>query len=343
MRPPIMLTAAILAAGIGSAAAEAETTWRIAGWLPPTHPLTTEVMRVWARQVTDATQSRVNPRLLAAPLGPPAAHFDLVANGVADVAYGVHNYTAGRFPTAALAELPFLSDSARDLSIAYWRVYRKYLARAGERPGVRILSVFTCGPGHLYTTGRAVASVEDLRGLKLRVGGGIAQRISDTLGVVTVQTPATEAYEVVANGVVDGVLFPAEAIASFKLHEAVRHGTLFPGGLYNASFFLAVNQAKWDGLSERDRAAILEVSGESFARLAGEAWDRADARARLAMRDAGVVERPAPGPMIEAVRSATRSVVDRTLAAVGDQGVDAAAVYRMLLAELVALRAERQP
>ena len=331
--------AALAAVAMVAGEASAQTTLRVANWLPPTHPLIQDIVRVWIRQVEEATQGRVKMQVLDAPLGPPPAHFDFAVNGVADVTYGVHNYTPGRFPTTELAELPFLSDTSRDLSVAYWRVYEKHLAKANEQRGVQVLGVFTHGPGHLYTTKREVSSIEDLKGLKIRIGGGISQEVAKAMGVVTVQAPSTQAYEILAQGVADGIQFPAESIAFFNLHNVTKHGTLFPGGLYNVSFFLVMNQARWNSLPEEDRKAILSVSGEKLARLAGEAWDRADARGHESMKQAGVVEKPAPEALVAAVQKAVQPVVDRTLANIQAKGIDAKAAYEALKAEVAAVKA----
>ena len=190
--------------------ATAQTRLRMANWLPPSHPLVAEVMVPWSKAVEEATQGRVSIEIMQAPLGPPPAHFDFAVNGIADITYGVHNYTPGRFPTTELAELPFLSDSARNLSVAYWRIYDRYLKAANEQRGVQVLGVFVHGPGQLYTTKREIGSIEDLRGLKIRIGGGVAQEVAKAIGVVPIQAPVTQAYEILSQGVADGIQFPAE-------------------------------------------------------------------------------------------------------------------------------------
>ena len=177
-------------------------------WLPPSHPLVAEVMVPWSNAVEEATQGRVSIEIMQAPLGPPPAHFDFAVNGIADITYGVHNYTPGRFPTTELAELPFLSDSARDLSVSYWQISDRYLKAANEQRGVQVLGVFVHGPGQLYTTKREIGSIEDLRGLKIRIGGGVAQEVAKAIGVVPNRAPVTRPT-ILFQGVADGIQFPA--------------------------------------------------------------------------------------------------------------------------------------
>ena len=125
------------------------------------------------------------------------------------------------------------------------------------------------------------------RGAQDARGRGLASDIAEVLGTVSVATPATKAYETLANGVADGLFFPTESVPFFNLTKLLPHATLIPGGLFNASFFLVMNQERWDALSSADQRALLDVSGESLARLAGKAWDGEDERAFEVMRASG--------------------------------------------------------
>lgn len=278
---------ALLASTV-SVSAQAQTTLRVANWLPPTHAIVKDMMEPWAKQVEQATNGRVKADILKAPLGAPPAHFDIARDGIADVTFGVHGYTAGRFALTDIAELPFLSDKSEALSVAYWRVYDKMLAKAGEHDGVKVISIFTHGPGHIFNSKKPVLKTADLDGLKIRVGGGIVNDIAKQLGVVPVQAPSSKSYEILSNGVADGILFPTESIPAFKIERALKYMTQVPKGLYNTSFFVVMNKAKWDSLSKEDQKAIDAVSGEAFARMAGKAWDEADAKGIEAIKAAGM-------------------------------------------------------
>jgi len=65
----------------------------MSSWLPPKHPIVTNVMEPWAEQVAEVTEGRVKVRMLAKPLGSPPSHFDLAADGIADITYGLHSFT----------------------------------------------------------------------------------------------------------------------------------------------------------------------------------------------------------------------------------------------------------
>lgn len=337
----ILAAFALAAALCGTAgAASAETVLRVANWLPLQHPLFARIIKPWAEDVKTATGGRVVMEILAAPLGPPPAHFDFAVNGVADVTYGVHNYTPGRFTATTLAELPFLADKSEVLSVAYWRIHERYLDKVGEHRGTKLLGVFTHGPGQLWAHGRDLAKMDSITGSKIRIGGGFAQEVARALNLVPIQAPVTKAYEILSGGIADGIEFPAESVTAFKVDEVLDQGLIVPGGLYNVSFFVVMNEAKWNGLSKEDQEAIMSVSGERLARRAGVVWDEADAAAFATMAQKGKIKLITPdAAQVEAISTAVAPYVAEALEQIGAKGVDAAAAYEALKAEIAKVKA----
>jgi TRAP-type C4-dicarboxylate transport system substrate-binding protein len=334
----LLAVAASLMGFVGQASAQ--TVLRVANWLPPKHPLIAEIITPWTEQVKEATKGRVVMQVLPAPLGPPPAHFDFAVNGVADVTYGVHNYTPGRFVATTLAELPFWSDKSEILSVAYWRVHQKYLDKADEHRGTKMLAVFTHGPGHLWTKGRNLNDMASIKGSKIRIGGGFAQEAAKALQLVPIQAPVTQAYEILSGGVADGIQFPAESVTAFKIDPVLDQGLIVPGGLYTASFYVVMNEAKWKALSPEDQAAVMSVSGEKLAKLAGKIWDKADADGYRIMAEKGRISLVRPeGEQLNAIKAALEPYVQATLKQIEAKGIDAKAAYDALKAEIKAVEA----
>ena len=324
---------ALLALAFGAAASAQEVTLRLSNWLPPSHPVVKDIMVPWAAQVAEATEGRVAVQILDAPLGPPPAHFDLVASGAADLGFSAHSYTPGRFALTEIAELPFLTPSSEANSVALWNVWSQMLADKGEHAGVKVLGLFGHGPGHLFTTERAVSPLDQLKGAKIRVAGAVTDQLVQGLDMVSVQAPSSESYELLSNGVADGIVFPYESVPFFKLDGLVKHGLRVPGGLYNVSFFFVMNQARFDSLSEADRAAIEKVSGEALAHLAGKAWDAADA-AGLAALDGKVAFHDATEDEIATIKADADKIYDRVRQNYAAKGVDFDAALAMFQEEL---------
>ncbi len=276
------------AAGLLATPAQAEETLTLSSWVPPGHPLTKDLLVPWGASVEKATNGRVKSNVLPkAPVKPPQT-FDAVKNGVMDVSFVVHGYTPGRFLLTKSAEFPFFGDDAVATSVAYQRMFDKYMAGAGEHEGVVVLGVFTHGPGTIFNTTREIAGLKDFDGLKIRVGGGVVNDIAKAMGVTALLKPAPESFELLKNGVVEGVFFPPESVKSFNLGDMIKYTTSIPGGLYNTSFVMVMNKAKFDGLPKEDQDAIMSVSGEALAKLAGEAWNAADQASWKLMEEKGI-------------------------------------------------------
>ena len=335
----MLASASIIALGLATPALAQETTLRLSNWLPASHPIVRDMVMPWIEDLEEASDGRIAVQILDAPLGPPPAHFDIAANGAADLTFGVHGYTPGRFALTEIAELPFLADTAEELSVAFWRVYEETLAEADEHRGVKVLGLFTHGPGLLFTNGVPVTPIDGLSGTKVRVAGNITNQLAEALGMFSVQAPSPQSYEVLSGGIADGIFFPVESIPFFKLESLVDTALRAPGGLYNVSFFFVMNQAAFDRLSDEDKAAIEEVSGEAFARRAGQAWDAADA-AGLEVIGETVTFHDATEEEMEALEAAAQPLFDQLAATYEEKGVDFDATLQRLREEVEAVAAE---
>jgi TRAP-type C4-dicarboxylate transport system substrate-binding protein len=220
--------------------------------------------------------------------------------------------------------------------VAFQRIYNKNPAIAEEHKGVKVLAVFTHGPGIVFNTKRPITKVDDLSGLKFRVGGGMVNEIAKVLGTVPMLKPAPESYELLAQGVADGVFFPKEAPVAFKLVPLIKHVTYVPGGLFCTGFTLIMNEAKWKQISPADQAAIDKLTGEPLARRAGKAWDAADARGEKAIRDANIPVVTADAKFIEEIKSRIGGLEQGWIEKAKAKGVDGAAVRKAVRDELAA-------
>ena len=297
-------------------------------WLPPGHPIVADMMLPWMENVKKATGGRVDITLLAKGLGHPKSYFDIVKNGMADAGYTCNAYSPGRFTLSEGVELPFLGNSAEANSVAYWRTYKKYFEKGDEYNGLQLLGVMTHGPGQIHNSKKVAQSIADLKGMKFRVPGGIAAQVAASLGIVGIQKPASEAYELLSRGVADGVVLPLESIKSFKITKVVPYTTLVPDGLYNVSFYLVMNQDTFNSFSPADQKAVMAVSGEAFAKLAGRAWDAADRIGLADMKANGNSIETASREFIAEIKEATKHLEEDWVKKANEKGVDGAAALK---------------
>jgi TRAP-type C4-dicarboxylate transport system substrate-binding protein len=326
---------AALAAGLIAAAqpALAQTTLTMSSWVSPQHHLTSVVLQGWATEVEKATNGRVKFQMLPKHPSAPPGTFDAVRDGLVDLSYVTASYTPARHILPLMAELPGAGDTALINSVAYSRIYWKHFDKIGEYKGVKLLGVFTHGPGQMFTK-RPVAGINDVQGLKIRTGGGIAEAVAKALGTSAFVKPAPESYELLKSGVADGVFFPMESIVSFKLDTVLEQATLFPGGMYSSSFGFFMNEDKWNKLPKEDQAAIEKLSGEHIARLAGRSWDDADVKGLDALKKSGVKIVNANPAFVAEVQKRSAPIVDDWIQKASAKGVDAAKILAEFRAEL---------
>ena len=318
--------------------AQAQVVLTASSWLAPTHGLS-ETQKAWCDQLEKKTAGKAKCNILPRGVAGAPATFDAVRNGLADLSFTVHGYTPGRFITTQMAEFPFLGNSSEAVSVAFQRTYAKTPAMAEEHKGVKVLTVFTHGPGIVFNTKRPITKIDDLAGLKWRVGGGMVNEISKALGMNVTLKPAPESYELLSSGVMDGTLFPAESVESFKIDKVIRYGTTFPGGLYNTSFVFMMNQAKYDSLPPDVKKAVDELSGEAAARMFGQAWDRVDRRGLAFMQASGVQMTKADPAFVKAVADRTAPLVDAWAKAAEAKGMkDPKKALAEMRAEIIKLQ-----
>jgi TRAP-type C4-dicarboxylate transport system substrate-binding protein len=305
----------------------------MSSWVSPTHHITAVVLQGWANEAEKVTNGRVKFQMLPKHPSAPPGTFDAVRDGLVDLSFVTASYTPARHVMPLMAELPGAGDTALANSIAYSRIHWKHFHKLGEYKGVKLLGVFTHGPGQMFTK-KPVRGIADVKGLKIRTGGGVAEAVANALGASAFVKPAPESYELLKSGVADGVFFPMESVVSFKLDTVLEQATLFPGGMYSSAFGFFMNEDKWNKLPRQDQEALEKISGEWIARHAGNSWDTADKRGMEALQKSGVRIVNADGPFVDEVRRRSAPIVDDWIKKASAKGVDAAKILAEFREEL---------
>jgi TRAP-type transport system periplasmic protein len=206
------------------------------------------------------------------------AQYDLIRNGVRDLGWAVPGYTVGRFEFLQGAELPLLCANPATCSPVVWKWYNKHGLADKEFTDTKLLITFMGGPYGIHTV-KPVKTLEEIKALKIRAAGP-SLPMAKALGMNAVPLPATETYEAVQKGTIDGSVFPWEAMPSFRLNELLKGHLEAPGGLGAPSFVIVASRKAFDNLTPENTAALMKASGETGAALIGKAWLAADERGR---------------------------------------------------------------
>ena len=308
-----------------AAAAAPEATLRFAHFMPANAWQHTELFQAWADSVAQASDGRIAVEVYPAQtLGKAPQGYDNARNGIAEVAWTVQGYTANRFPLSQLVELPGLFQTAEVGSCAFQQLYDSGVLD-GEYADTHVLFVHTHGPGHLHTGRRAVTSLDDLKGLRIRRPTAVIGTLLEELGAEPVGLPAPAIYESAQRGVIDGFLLPWEAVAGFRADEVSDHHTEV--GLYALAFVTTMNKGAYARLPDDLKAVIDAHSGRTWALAAGRGYDRGDVGGRAATLASGSLQTVEDRAAWEAAAERAR---ERYLSDLEARGLPARATYAAL-------------
>ncbi|MFG6567379.1 TRAP transporter substrate-binding protein [Sulfitobacter sp. 1A13679] len=327
------LTTSALALCTATGAFAAETL-TISTWLPPSHPVNTGMFTQLTDMMAEASDGLIETELKNG-LAPPPAQMDLLLDGAADIAILFHGYTPGRFVGTKLVEIPGYEGNAEAASVAHWRVHEAMLSELDEHRGVKVIALTTHGPGQIHSN-KEVNTLDDLQGLKTRLGGGVSADVGAELGLVGIQVPAPKVYETLDSGAADAVAMNMGERISFKLNEVAKNVYEMPGGFYRGSFSVIMSQETFDSLPEDVQQKLdSEVFGETASRMMGAVWDQSDVDAREATEAAGDNKIVTASEEDQArFAEMAAKVRDKVIAELDEAGVDGRAAYEMMREEM---------
>lgn len=323
-----ILTTIIAATAAISAAHAADKELIIASWLPPSHAVNAELLPKMIEEIEKRTDGRVTAKVeydLAAPNG----LLELVEYGGADIAWTYNGYFPGRFVTTKLIELPGLPGNSEAASVAHWRAYDQYLKDAEEYAGVEPIGFMVHGPAFLFMN-EEISGLDDVKGRKMRAGGGVANDVATALDTSPILAPASKAYEMISGGMADGTMLPADVIPTFRLYEAAPYAYTVPGGFYRGSFSLFMNEDALADVSEEDQAAIRDYFGEELSRDAGAAWDQ-DYDKGLALQKEKAHIAPLSDADVAKLATISDGIKTKVIEEVNERGVDGDAAYQVIV------------
>ena len=276
-----------IAAGLTAGTAQAQDiTLTMSHYAPPVLGLHADFLEPFARQLEEATNGKVAVEIHTAgsALGSVTRQWDQVADGVTDIAFGLHGIPRGRFTCTQVVELPFLTDSVEEASEVLWGVYPDYLAE--EHEGVKVLALMAHDPGVLATTGgKRVETPEDLAGLRIRVPSPFVAAMLEDLGAIPVGMPPGQVYENMQTGAIDGVVLPWAGLKEFRITEVTTNAIEI--GAYTTPFFFIMNEDKYDSLPEDVQSAIDALSGNALVAQFPDWWTAWGAAGPAQVTDAG--------------------------------------------------------
>jgi tripartite ATP-independent transporter DctP family solute receptor len=173
-------------------------------------------------------------------------------------------------------EMPYLVvNRAHIKKAAESREVQKALFEPLPARGIRVLGVWENGFRHITNNVRPIVRPEDLKGIKLRVPGGVWRvKMFQAYGANPSPMPFSEVYSALQSGVMDAQENPFSQIFSARFQEVQKFLSL-TGHVYTPAF-LIVSEDFWRKLPKDVQDTISKIAWETgdFARSEGERLDR---------------------------------------------------------------------
>ncbi|WP_350657060.1 TRAP transporter substrate-binding protein [Psychrobacter sp. S1-30-MNA-CIBAN-0213] len=268
------------------AASSQETTiLRFSHFYPSTSDINEQIFEPWAKKIEADSNGRLKVEVYpSATISKADTAYESAVKGTIDIGSQVQGYTSGRFPLSQIAELPGLSNSSTQTGCMLQTLYDNGTI-ASEYEDSHLLFMFATGPGTLHSTNKLIKTPEDMRGMRIRRPSAVAGDIIESMGASPVGLPANDIYTSLQRGVVDGLSFPWEAMATFKLDELTKYHTNMP--FYSSALMVTMNKDKYEGLPEDLKQVIDDNSGMALSKKVGAMWDKTYSVQLQAARDKG--------------------------------------------------------
>jgi TRAP-type C4-dicarboxylate transport system substrate-binding protein len=242
---------------------------------PAVHPIA-KLAEEWARDVEKATQGRIKISMFPGnTLTPPMQAYDNTAKGVVDIAGCLLAYAPGRLPLSEVLQLPLGYKNGYQSSKLANAYYKKFKPK--EFDDVKVMFLHGAAPGFIMTK-KQIKSMDDIKGLRIKANAENTDIVKN-LGGAPVTMPVSETYDALSRGVIDGCLFPIEALQGFKIGEVVKTVLENFGMSYMTSMYVIMNKAKWNQLTPADQAAIEKINDEYNEKMA-KLWVALDNKAK---------------------------------------------------------------
>jgi len=303
--------------GVGGSTGSGDTYhWKIVTTWPKNLPGLGAGPENFARLIDEMSGGRLTARVYGAGEMVPAFEvFDAVSQGVADAGHGAAYYWKGKIPSSVFFTAVPFGMTAQEMNgwmhygggLEVWReayAPSNVIPLAGGSTGVQMAGWFN----------REINSVEDIKGLKMRIPG-MAGEVFAAAGGTAVRIPGGEIYTSLQTGVIDAV----EWVGPYNdralgLHEVAKYyyypGWHEPGPLLE----FIVNQQSMESLPADLQAIVTAAARTVNQDMLDEFTSRNNQALQQLINEHGVQLRRLPDDVLRELWRATEEVMQKLVA-----------------------------
>ena len=262
-----------------------------------------------SKRVAETTDGNFTLQPFAAgEIVPALQAMDAVTNGTVECAHTLSSFGIGKDPTFAFdTSLPFGLNTRQHISWLYYGGGRELVNEFMRDYNIHAIPSGNTGAqmGGWYR--KEIKSLEDLKGLKMRIAG-LGGTILSRLGVVPQVLGGGDIYPSLERGTIDAAEFSGpyddeklglQKVAPFYYYPGWWEGT--------ANVMLAVNLDKWNELPKPYQAAMEAAASEAMVHCLAK-YDANNPEALYRLVGAGAKLRPFPSDVLKAAQEESRKL-----------------------------------
>ena len=256
-----LLVVMVFATGILSPVRAAEPIkLKSANYLPTTHPMS--ALGAW---FCDEIKKRTNGRVEityypGGTLLSPVKMYDGVVTGIADMGMSHISYTRGRFPIMEVFENPLGFPNGWVATQVTTDFYEKFKPKDWNE--VHPLYINTSGPLLILTVSKAIKTLDDMKGVKIRATGQMSEVIK-ALGGVPMPLEMPDVYDSMRRNVIEGTANDLSTLKYWKFSEVNKYVTADWQLGTGYTFYFVMNKDKWAALPADIQKIFTEVALET--------------------------------------------------------------------------------
>ncbi len=292
-----------------------ELKWRLTASWPKSLDTLFGACTTFAKYVSDATDGKFQIQTFAAgEIVPGLQVLDSVSNGTVEMGHTAMYYYIGKDPTWALfCAIPFGQKARQQNAWFYHGDGQKLIDDFGGGHNVKCLLMGNTGTQMGGWFRKEIKTVDDLKGLKMRIGGWAGKTLAK-LGVVPQLIAGGDVYPALEKGTIDAAEwvgpYDDEKLGFYKVAKYYYYPGWWEGGTTN---HLLVNKAKWEALPKSYKAIVEAAAGYANADELAK-YDALNPNALKRLVAGGAILRPFSTEIMEACLKASNEVNKEELA-----------------------------
>jgi len=258
----VRLAAAAVIGLSGLASASAQTKWDMPTPYGDGNFHTVNIAE-FAKDVSDKTGGSLNIQIHSA--GSLFKHPEIknaVRKGLAPIGEVLVSRLSNEDPVFGVDSVPFVATSYDDA----WKLYeasRPFLESKLAEQGLQLLFAVPWPPQGIYAK-KDINTIDDLKGLKFRAYNASTERIAQLAGAVPTQVEVPDLPTAFSTGRVEAMITSPSTGANSKAWDYLDH--YYDAQAWLPKNMVIVNKAAFDGLSDAEKAAVMEAAATAETR-----------------------------------------------------------------------------